>query len=58
MGAVEKDTNRTVCNIKFQQTDRIKKAFEALLRDIVKDASARFWSWIEAVVDFDGVFFE
>lgn len=38
--------------------DRIKKAFDAPLKDIVKAACDRIWNRIVAVRDAEGVFFE
>lgn len=57
-GAVEKDNNRTACNIKAQLIDRIKKAFESHQRDIMKAACDRFRRRVEALIDTKGFFFQ
>ena len=57
-GAVEKDSNRWASTTKPQLIERIREAFEALPREIVKLACFRFRSRIEAVIDANGDYFE
>lgn len=57
-GAIEKETNLTACSTKSQLIDRIKVVFEAIPRDTVNTAFARFSSRIEAVVGAEGLIFE
>lgn len=50
--------NDTDCNTKAQLINRIKETFETLPWDTVKAIRARFRSWIEAMIDGEGGFFE
>lgn len=50
--------NDTDCNTKAELINRIKETFETLPWDTVKAIRARFRSWIEAMIDGEGGFFE
>lgn len=56
-GMVKENINHIACNTKAELINKIK-VFEALHMDTMKTVCGSFRSWIEAVVDTEGGFFE
>ena len=58
MGAVEQETNKTLCNTKNKLKARITTAFNNLNKETIVKASRRYQNRQEAVVEVNGDFFK